>query len=112
MKITITDTVAEVALELGRRIQKLRLSRNWTQQELAARAGISRVSVARLESAACDVKVSNLLSVCSALGVLARFDSLIEDVQLSPQQVLAGESLPRRARRNRKLVRVKWGDGK
>ena len=54
---------------MAKRIQKLRDERGWSQQQLAAKAGISREYLARLETGRQDPRVSVLLKIARALKV-------------------------------------------
>ena len=57
----------ELAAELGGRVRSERLRRNWTQQTLAERTGVSRWTVTRME-AGDSVALSSFLAVLVALG--------------------------------------------
>lgn len=52
----------------GRQIREARNARGWSQDELAARAGVSRPSVARIERGD-DVSTATLVKVARALGL-------------------------------------------
>lgn len=52
-------------------LRAARARRGYTQQELADRAGLSRVTVARLETSQRDVLMAQLLALCNALNVNA-----------------------------------------
>ena len=54
---------------MAKRIQQLRDARGWSQVELAARAGISRPYLARLETGRQDPRVSVLAKIAKALRV-------------------------------------------
>ena len=54
---------------MAKRIQKLRDERGWSQVQLAAKAGISREYLARLETGRQDPRVSVLLKIARALKV-------------------------------------------
>jgi transcriptional regulator with XRE-family HTH domain len=51
------------------RLKKLRTAKKWSQYELAKRAGISRVYVAKLESGRSDPTVGMAQRIAKALGV-------------------------------------------
>jgi transcriptional regulator with XRE-family HTH domain len=61
---------------MAKRIARLRHERGWSQQELATRAKLHRVYVARLELGQQDPRASVLLRVARALGV--KVSDLIE----------------------------------
>jgi len=56
------------AVEPGRRIEILRLVRDWTQRQLADAAGVSQTEVSRAESSFHSVKYESLKKICAALG--------------------------------------------
>ncbi len=71
-------SASELASELGARVRRERLRQNMTQHTLAERAGVSRVTVARMEAKGEAALLTNFLSVLAALrrtgdleGVLA-----------------------------------------
>lgn len=96
MKITSFLTDDAVLRELGSRLEGARLAANFTQAELAARAGVSKRTVERLEAGAVAAQLSALLRVCRALGLLERLDSLVPERGPSPVALL---KLKRRARK-------------
>jgi XRE family transcriptional regulator, aerobic/anaerobic benzoate catabolism transcriptional regulator len=63
---------------LGRRVRLLRATREWTQDELARRAGISRSFVSLIEHGCHGVDVVRLLRLSGVLGV-----TLVELVDVS-----------------------------
>jgi transcriptional regulator with XRE-family HTH domain len=73
--------------ELGRRLARLRLDRNLTQQELATEAGVSRETVQRLERGH-SVTLSGLLRVLRALELLEGLDALVPEPLASPIEQL------------------------
>ena len=110
MGFALTDTVDEIARELGKRVAGLRLAMNWSQQELAARSGVSKRSVERLEQGAGNPNLKVFIAVCSTLRRTPEFGSLLPEVELTPQQIFARQKLRKRARRPANGVSpVKWG---
>jgi transcriptional regulator with XRE-family HTH domain len=63
---------------MAKRIQQLRESRGWSQQLLAAKAGISREYLARLETGRQDPRVSVLLKIALALGKKVTVNDLLK----------------------------------
>jgi XRE family transcriptional regulator, regulator of sulfur utilization len=59
------------AKRLAIRLRELRERRGWSQEQLAARAGISRGYLARLETARQDPRLSTLEKLARALKVKA-----------------------------------------
>ena len=110
MKFLISDTNDEVVVEVGRRIAALRLSFNWSQQELASRAGVSKRSVERLEQGSGNPNLNVFIAICAALHRTPTLEELLPAVTLTPQQIFAKEKLRVRAgRRKTGTQNAKWG---
>lgn len=95
----VTDTVDETLTEVGRRIASLRLSMNWSQQELALRAGVSKRSLERLEQGVGNLQLKAFLSICSALRLTPGLETLLPSVELTPQQLFERQKIRKRARK-------------
>jgi transcriptional regulator with XRE-family HTH domain len=55
--------------EVGQALQQARLQKRLTQEELARRAGVSRVTLSRMETAArADMSLAALMRLVRALG--------------------------------------------
>ena len=54
---------------MAKRLKQLRNAKGWTQAELAAKAGVSRVHVARLETAKMEPTLGVLEKLAKALKV-------------------------------------------
>jgi len=119
MVSTFDKTVQQ---EIGQRLTRLRLNKNLTQSEMAKEAGVSRATVARLESGH-STQLSNFIRILRALGLLDRMDALIPEPQISPmeQLKLAGKqrqraSSPRKSNTNKTMgvaedpAPWRWGD--
>ncbi len=65
-----TASVDDLA-RLGRRIAEVRKERGWTQVDLSEAAGISRVTVSKIERGATDVGYVRIVRLARALGVSA-----------------------------------------
>lgn len=99
MKFDVMMTEDEALREAGKRLAQIRLSRNITQQELAQRAGVSKRSLERLEAGEGGLRLVLFFAVCGVLGLMPGFESLLPEMQLSPQDILAKRTLPKRARK-------------
>ena len=95
-------TTDEAALqEMGRRLARHRLNRDWTQALLAEEAGVSLPTVARLERGESASMVS-FLRVLRALELMRDLARLVPDVPVSPvQQLRTRDRTKRRASRRR-----------
>ncbi len=89
-------TDAAVLAELGRRLTRHRLERNWTQAELAAEAGVGQATVQRAERGE-SVQMTSMLKLLRTLGLLGGLDAAIpESIDLPIAQL---ERQQRRIRR-------------
>ena len=70
---------------LGRRLARHRLNRNLTQSALAAQAGVSTLTVQRIEQGHSS-QAANLIKVLSALGLLENLVALVPEPAISPIQ--------------------------
>jgi transcriptional regulator with XRE-family HTH domain len=86
MSIASTTDDAVVA-ELGRRVARHRLNRDWTQERLALESGVSLPTVSRLERGESTSLVS-FLRVLRALDLMRDLARLVPDVPTSPVQEL------------------------
>lgn len=76
-----------VMAELGERLEHRRLERNETQAELAARAGVDRTTVIRIEQGGGGT-VKALLRILRAHGLLDGLDALVPPPAPSPIALL------------------------
>ncbi|HEY2535772.1 MAG TPA: helix-turn-helix transcriptional regulator [Solirubrobacteraceae bacterium] len=76
MSLADLQTDAAVLSELGRRLARHRLERNWTQVELAARAGLGQATVQRVERGD-SVQLTSLVKLLRALDLLQELDLAI-----------------------------------
>ncbi|HMJ34980.1 MAG TPA: helix-turn-helix transcriptional regulator [Baekduia sp.] len=89
-----------VLAELGHRIERLRLSRNISQAELARQAGVSRATIVRVENGK-SVQMSTTVKLWRALDLLAAIDAALPERIESPIAALEREHLRRRHERQR-----------
>jgi transcriptional regulator with XRE-family HTH domain len=59
----------EILKTLGRNVKRIRQDRAWSQEELAAKAGVHRTYIGGIESVGRNVSVINLVRIAKALGV-------------------------------------------
>jgi transcriptional regulator with XRE-family HTH domain len=105
----IDDKLTDEAVlgELGTRLERTRLERNLSQRQLGAEAGVERKAVQRLEGGE-EVKLTTLIRVLRALGLLDAIDHLVPEPQASPIQLL---ELRGRSRRRATGVRRTRAEG-
>lgn len=97
---------------LGERLAGHRLRRNLTQDRLAGMAGVSRVTLARME-AGHPMQVVNLLRVLRALDMLGSIEALVPDPAISPVDIFKRErAAGRRAGPKRRRARIAKADTK
>lgn len=82
--------------ELGERIRKLRLRKNITQEDLAARTLLAVGTVKSLEAG--KAKLSTLVAVMRELGALEQLDQLLPPVTISPIRLAEASKKPVRRR--------------
>lgn len=119
MQITPQLTDDAILRELGARIERTRLARNLTRQQLADEAGVGRNSVARLEAGE-PLRFITVVRVLRALGFIESLDQLIPEPEISPIDLLrrAGKTRRRASGRRSGAAPVRpvvsepfrWGD--
>jgi transcriptional regulator with XRE-family HTH domain len=100
MRIDAITNDATVISELGSRVARERLSRNLTQGELAARAGISPRALWAFEKGQ-SVQLVTLIHVLRALGHTGNLNLLLPEVAFSPLAVEPAKPPRRRAGKKR-----------
>jgi len=90
------DPDGAILEEIGSRLRRARLDRNWNQAKLAEEAGIGRATLQRIEEGKSPSLV-NLIKVLRALDLLDGIDRLIPESPPSPI-----EELKRRGRQRQR----------
>lgn len=117
MRLTDAQTDAAVVVELGRRIARHRVERNWTQADLAREAGVGQATVQRVERGR-SVQMTTMVRILRTLGLLEALDAAIpESVRLPIAQLEREQRTARRRIRARRDVQRQprgeswiWGD--
>ncbi len=91
----LTDSA--VLAELGRRLAKHRLERNWTQAEMAAEAGLGQATVQRAERGE-SVQMTSMIKLLRTLGLLGAFDAAVPESITLPIAQLEREQRKTRRR--------------
>jgi len=87
MKIENYLTDEAALFELGARLERIRLERNLTQRELAAKAGVAYKAIQRIEAGE-PVKLTSFIRVLRGLGLLDALDRLVPEPTPSPIELL------------------------
>lgn len=106
-KITYTHappaTVNDQVSRLGANIQAARLRRRWTQAELAAKAGITRATLAAIEQGRLGTGIGAYTAVLWALGLHGDVALLADRDRDLEGRTLEEARLPSRARASTSL---------
>jgi len=99
-----------IAIEIGQRIEQLRLEQNLTQQQLADEIGLSRVSYRNLVKG--SAKFENIIAVLRVLNQLNGLENLIPETGYSPMQQLElkGKQRKRASKKRKDEVREPESD--
>lgn len=99
MDMSVMSAV-ELAAEMGSRVRDERLRRNLTQRTLAERAGVSRLTVTRLESGT-PVTTVNFLAVLVALNRGGDLDGVLRPPRAQTMEQFVDAAQPTRQRGRR-----------
>lgn len=114
--ISSAPTDEAVLAELGRRIARHRLAREWSQAELAREAGVGKRTLERIEAGG-SAQLVNLVRVFRALDLLPALEQVLPDPGPRPMELLklAGKRRQRAPGRRRKQAPAadqpwSWGE--
>ena len=70
----------EILIKFGNKVREERLKKGFSQEELAARAGVQRTYIGMIERAEKNITLENIEKICIALGIsigdfFTRFES-------------------------------------
>lgn len=94
-------TPAELQYELGERLKAGRISRNFSQDDLARKAGISLKTLRNLEHGQ-GSSVETLIRTLKALDIVNTLDWLVPAPTVSPLAMLKSPNPRQRVRKSRK----------
>lgn len=83
MHLTDLHTDDAVLRELGQRLERLRLARNISQEELGRIAGVSRATIIRVERGD-SVQMATMIKLWRALELLDEIDAAVPEQLDSP----------------------------
>ena len=92
----ISDAALGSLSALGERLKEARLLRNWTQAEVASKAGLSESSIRKVEVGSPHITVGAYLALLDVYGLPTAFDRVI-----AAGDDTLGEALGRNAMRKR-----------
>lgn len=105
MGTLIFNTPEELQVLLGKRLRRLRLTRNYSQQATSEKAGISEKALRNLEAGRGST-VETLLRVLKALDKLQGLDMLAPEVSVDPMALLRLAKPAQRVRRQRQPAKT------
>ena len=76
-----------IMAEMGKRLREYRLRRNFSQQEVAVKAGISVLSVQNLEKGR-SVSLTTFIAVLRVLRVVSNLENFLPELPVSPVALL------------------------
>lgn len=85
-------------------LRQHRLKQNWSQVEMARRAGLSRPAYQNFENGYGNITLRNLLKILGVLGLTERFAQMIPPVTEEPTLAELSKPVRQRARRRRPTV--------
>ena len=112
MKISSENNNSAILRELGARIKRNRIDMQLSQQDFAAKAGISTRTLSAAENGE-DIRLSNLIRILRTLGCLENIDLLIPELAFDPESYRTlGRERKRvsRTSEGKDTSEWKWGD--
>jgi putative transcriptional regulator len=109
MKIIKNTADDAILLELGVRLERMRLARNFTQAELAEKAGVAKRTIERMEAGGAT-QLLNLVRITRALDLVENLDALVPEPAVSPLALLKLKGKTRQ-RASSARVSVSLGNG-
>lgn len=107
MRISAAATTEELLAELGERLRRYRLQQNRTLAEIAAEAGVSKLTAQRAETGK-NPQLATLIRMLRALGRLDTLDAFLPAPLVSPIEVAKRRGKqPQRAGRPRRARKGK-----
>ena len=110
----LVATSEQIEAALCKRLERIRLSRNTTQAQLAEEAGVSPRTIGRLEKGQ-GVSLDTFIRTMRALGIQQNLEALLPDPTVRPMERIAhGAAERKRARPDRSSDDRpvwSWGDG-
>lgn len=109
VKYTVFSEEAAL-VEFGKRIASHRLNSNWTQAELANKAGVSKSTVEHIEKGQ-STQLLNMAKILHALGFLNQFLNIIPELGPTPMELLMQSKNQQKNKRKRASKPKKQNQG-
>lgn len=103
IKILNTFTDEAILTEIGQRIAQHRLDMQYTQADVAERAGVAKRTVERIEAGG-SVQFLTLIRILRALDLLTGLDHLIPGAQPRPMDLLKQKGKKRQRASSRRAL--------
>lgn len=97
----ISDAALGSLSGLGERLKEARLLRNWTQAEVASKAGLSESSIRKVEAGSPHITVGAYLALLDVFGLPTAFDRVIAAGDDTLGEALGRNAMRKRARSTR-----------
>ena len=108
MKINSENNNSAVLSELGARIKRNRIDMQLSQQDFAAKAGISTRTLSAAENGE-DIRLSSLLRILRTLNCLENLDLLLPELAFDPESYRTlGRERKRISKSNKNRNKIKW----
>lgn len=104
----VSDAALGSLSALGGRLKEARLRRNWTQEQTAAKAGLSESSVKKVETGSQRITVGAYLSLLDVFGMPKAFDRVMAAGEDTLGEALGRSTLRQRARQSQAVSEQEW----
>lgn len=104
----VSDAALGSLSALGGRLKEARLRRNWTQEQTAAKAGLSESSVKKVETGSQRITVGAYLSLLDVFGMPKAFDRVMAAGEDTLGEALGRGTLRQRARQSQAVSEQEW----
>ncbi len=94
----ISDAALGSLAALGMRLKEARLLRNWTQAEIADKAGLSESSIRKVEAGSPHITVGAYLALLDVIGLPTAFDRVVAQGDDTLGEALGRNAMRKRAR--------------
>lgn len=112
-KVDFSLTSSEnIETVLSRQLERIRLSRNLTQSQLARQAGVSRSTIARMAQNGKGISFDSFIRIMQALQLQSHLETLLPESGISPLERLemAGKDRQRARGKIKNTEPWTWND--